>query len=68
MKITYEELMNNLTYDRDSGVFTTLFSRGRATAGDIVGTINKDGYVQISIKGDREYAHTITGEHNDLQL
>ncbi len=59
MKITYEELMNNLTYDRDSGVFTTLFSRGRATVGDIVGTINKDWYVQISIKGNREYAHRL---------
>lgn len=77
--LTAERLRELLTYDPASGLFTRRVYRSpNAKAGDIAGTIDKDGYVQIQIDGKVYKAHRLawlymTGEwpesdidHNDL--
>ena len=73
MKIAYEVLKENLSYDEVTGVFTTIHKRGRASAGSTVGTVTKDGYLQISIFGMKEYAHrlawlSVYGKYPDNQI
>ena len=59
MKITYELAKEHLNYDKDTGVFTTIHSRGSASAGSTIGTTTNDGYIQISLFGKKEYAHRL---------
>ena len=59
MKITYEMAKENLNYNKDTGEITTIHSRGTAKAGSKVGTITNDGYLQISIYGNKEYGHRL---------
>ena len=73
MKITYEILRENLLYNENTGEFTTIHKRGRASVGVTVGAKTKDGYIQISIFGSKEYAHRLAwlyknGEYPKYQI
>lgn len=61
--MTKEDLLKKLkeifTYDQISGNFTHNFSRGLRKAGDVVGTINKGGYLQFQISGKIYLAHRL---------
>lgn len=48
--ITYERLVELLIYDPNTGIFTNRVTRGpRALAGNIAGSLDKNGYSRIKI-------------------
>ena len=51
--LTQEELKNILVYDEDTGVLT------RISTGKVGGSIQKTGYISISIRNEKYYAHRI---------
>jgi len=56
-----------LGYDKDTGVFVWLVSKGKCKAGSVAGTSNTTGHVQISVDGKKYLAHRlawlcVTGE------
>lgn len=82
MRITYEELRRELSYDHETGVFVWL-PRDPADAnnrrwnsnfaGAAAGTTRPNGYVSISLRGKRYYAHRLawlymTGLHPKQQI
>ena len=54
-----DDLKDLLHYDKDTGVFTWLVSRGHAAVGKIAGCINAKGYLQIRIYGKTYRAHRL---------
>lgn len=50
-QLTAEHLRNIFLYDKETGVFTWLISKGSQKAGSIAGGIDGDGYVRIRING-----------------
>ncbi len=60
MNVTRERVLELLKYDPETGVIVWAVSRGRlAKAGDVAGTIDKDGYTRININGRKYAAHRI---------
>lgn len=57
--MTVEEARGFLCYSKDTGIFTWAKSMGIAKKGDIAGTMNVHGYVQISIRRKLYLAHRI---------
>jgi hypothetical protein len=58
--VTIERLRELLTYDADAGVFTWKIStNGRIRVGDVAGSMNGEGYLQIMIDGRRYHAHRL---------
>ena len=58
--LTKERLKDILHYDMVSGIFTRLIStNGRVKAGDIAGTIMKDGYIRISVDSKQYLGHRL---------
>ncbi len=58
--ITQERLKELFRYDPETGEFIRLAKSGRkGRVGDVVGTINKAGYVVIGIDGVVYYAHRL---------
>ena len=48
-----------LGYDKDTGVFVWLVSKGKCKAGSVAGTSNTTGHVQISVDGKKYLAHRL---------
>ena len=58
--ITAEKLRELVHYDPDSGVFTRLKRTSNSTnIGDIVGSVNAGGYIEMSVGGKRSYGHRL---------
>lgn len=58
--VTQEELKKQLQYSKHTGLFTRLTSpNGKNKVGEIAGTIDKNGYVKISIKSKAYKAHRL---------
>ena len=58
--LTHQELTDLLHYDHHTGLFTWKMSRGsRAKIGGTAGTLNPDGYIQISLNKQIFKAHRL---------
>ena len=61
MKATQEQLRAELNriyrYDAETGQFFWKVNRGRARAGQIAGSIRKDGYRDLRVLGKKQLAH-----------
>ena len=69
--ITQTELKDIATYDPETGIFQARVARGNIKVGDILGSVVKSGYVQISIDRVKYQAHNLarlymTGEYGVL--
>ena len=58
-RLTRQRLMQVLRYDRETGVFTWLESRGGVRRGSTAGTPQNRGYVAIVIDGEKFLAHRL---------
>lgn len=59
-KITQENLKNIIKYDRDTGVFIWKSAvSNHISVGDIAGTVDKNGYIVLMIKGKNYLAHRL---------
>ncbi|BAM29081.1 hypothetical protein G176_gp09 [Xanthomonas phage CP1] len=55
-----EALMNQLSYDRDTGLFTRKVETSpRTKKGEVAGHLNRRGYVQIKALGKSHQAHRL---------
>ena len=59
MSLTIERLKILLHYDEKSGLFTRKINKGKGKAGDIVGSTQTNGYLQVCIDGKLYYLHRI---------
>jgi hypothetical protein len=57
--LTTERLREVLNYNSETGVFTNIFNRRRAKAGDIAGQRHGEGYWVISIDNKKHLAHRL---------
>ena len=57
--LTAERLRELLQYDPSSGLFTYRVQRGKQRAGNIATTIDRHGYITISIDYRRHFAHRL---------
>ncbi|NGO63943.1 hypothetical protein G6N76_09680 [Rhizobium daejeonense] len=58
-KITQDDLMAVLHYNPETGIFTRLARAGKHAPGSIAGTIDDDGYVRITIAGNKYRAQRL---------
>ncbi len=59
MNLTQTELKLAVEYSPNTGDFTTLMNSKRLKRGSKVGHHDKDGYIQVSVKGKRYRAHRL---------
>ena len=57
--VTAERLRELLTYDPGSGLFVRNTARGGYGIGSVAGWLMKTGYIQLSVDGDKYYAHRL---------
>lgn len=59
-EVTLEQVKKLFSYDPDSGVFTRLISTSRCVkVGQVAGSMNGDGYLQVKIDGHRYTMHRL---------
>jgi len=58
-EITTEQIHELVSYDKESGVFTSKTQRGRIKVGDIVGSKVHNGSINIRLNGHRIPAHKL---------
>lgn len=58
-KLTQDQLKEFLHYNPDTGKFTWLVSRSKVKAGDIAGTVDGQGYINIGLMGVTHCAHRL---------
>lgn len=68
-----QEVRELLEYDPHSGIFRRKVSAGRWAAGTTVGSLDQQGYIEVSVKGYRTRAHRlawlyVTGEWPCLEI
>jgi hypothetical protein len=60
MKLTAERVRELLHYDPETGALTNRITRAaRAQAGQVAGSWNSDGYLDVRIEGVREFGHRL---------
>jgi hypothetical protein len=52
-------MFNDITYEPDTGVFTSKISQGRIKAGGVMGYVDPRGYTQIRVAGKSYLAHRL---------
>lgn len=57
--LTIDRLKYLLSYDKDTGAFVWLVSRGKARAGNKAGSIHSKGYLRIEIDGQPYLFHRL---------
>ncbi|YP_009965997.1 HNH homing endonuclease (ACLAME 27) [Escherichia phage H8] len=57
--VIQERLKELLEYNPDTGLFIRLVAVGNQKAGNIAGTLRKDGYIQIKVDGKPYLAHQL---------
>lgn len=57
--VSQERIKQLLSYDPETGVFRWLVNRGCVKAGNIAGSKNVQGYLQIQIDGENYFAHRL---------
>lgn len=58
-EITREEILENLRYDPDDGTFTWIKRSGGRRVDGNAGSVNKDGYLQMTVNGNVFLAHRL---------
>ena len=59
MELTQDELKKRLSYDKETGLFTRIWSRKADLIGEIAGSLTSKGYIIIKTKGISTMAHRI---------
>lgn len=59
LKISQEELHRIIDYIPETGIFIWKISKKRVRVGDIAGSLNSDGYMQIKINNQRYRSHRL---------
>lgn len=57
--LSQEYLKLHLNYNPETGIFTRIKANGTAHIGDVAGTINKSGYIYISLNNKDYRAHRL---------
>lgn len=57
--LSHTELLEILSYDKDTGIFTWTGKRKGTKCGKIAGTISSDNYIQIQISGKIYRSHRL---------
>jgi hypothetical protein len=55
-----DECLKKLSYNKETGIFTWNFDGTRGVkAGDVAGSKTKDGYIILSVRGNKLFAHRV---------
>lgn len=58
-KLSHDELISLLMYDKDTGIFRRRIGVRGAKSLSVAGFVNSRGYVEISVRGSKYYAHRL---------
>jgi hypothetical protein len=61
--LTKDELDDQYSYDKTTGLFHFLTNRANRKIGDVAGTVMSNGYVRINVFGKQEHAHRLVFLH-----
>ena len=58
-KLSRDEILKYLSYDRENGIFTWKIARGRQPSGAIAGSVTSRGYVRIIFNKRQYFSHRL---------